>query len=164
MRGPSLFALSRQLRAIVVVGLVAVLVALVGPATAAPTANRFDQVNVVSDLPGMAPILDPLLVNPWGLALSPTSPLWVANNGSGTATLYRGDGSATPFAKVPLEVTVTNGAPTGQVFNDTASFVVSTALGSGPARFIFDSQTGDITGWNPAVPPTVPPPGPAASG
>ena len=120
----------RQLRAIVVVGLVAALAALVGPATAAPTANRFDQVNVVSDLPGVAPILDPLLVNPWGLALSPTSPLWVANNGSGTATLYRGDGSATPFAKVPLEVTVTNGAPTGQVFNGTGSFVVGTP----PAR------------------------------
>ena len=72
MLGPSLFALRRQLLAIVVVGLVAVLAALVGPATAAPTANRFDQINVVSDLPGVAPILDPRLVNPWGLALSPT--------------------------------------------------------------------------------------------
>ena len=100
MPGPSLFALSRQLRAIVAVGLVAVLAALVGPATAAPKANRFDQINVVSDLPGVAPILDPLLVNPWGLALSPTSPLWVANNVSGTATLYRGDGGGTPFVKV----------------------------------------------------------------
>jgi uncharacterized protein (TIGR03118 family) len=155
MLGPSVFALGRQLLAIVVVGLVAALAAFVGPATAAPTANRFDQINAVSDLPGVAPILDPLLVNPWGLALSPTSPLWVANNGSGAATLYRGDGvGGTPFAKVPLEVTVTNGAPTGQVFNDTASFVVSTPLGSGPARFIFDSQTGDITGWNPAASPT----------
>ncbi len=80
MLGPSLFALRRQLLAIVVVGLVAVLAALVGPATAAPKANRFDQINAVSDLPGVAPILDPLLVNPWGLALSPTSPVWVANN------------------------------------------------------------------------------------
>jgi uncharacterized protein (TIGR03118 family) len=154
MFGPSAFALGRQRLVIVVVGLVAVLAALaalVGPATAAPTANRFDQINVVSDLPGVAPIHDPLLVNPWGLALSPTSPLWVANNGTGTATLYRGDGgNSSPFAKVALEVTVTNGAPTGQVFNATTSFQVPTPLGPRPAVFIFDSQTGDITGWNPA--------------
>ena len=154
MFGPSVLALGRQLRIIVMVGLVAVLAALVGPATAAPTANRFDQVNVVSDLPAVAPIHDALLVNAWGLALSPTSPLWVANNGTGVATLYRGDGSAgSPFAKVPLEVTVTNGAPTGQVFNGTSSFVVGTPPAGGPARFIFDSQTGDITGWNPAARP-----------
>ena len=150
MLGPSLFALRRQLLAIVVVGLVAVLAALVGPATAAPKANRFDQINAVSDLPGVAPILDPLLVNPWGLALSPTSPVWVANNVTGTATLYRGGGGGTPFVKVALEVTVANGSPTGQVFNGTTSFQVPTPLGPRPAVFIFDSQTGDITGWNPA--------------
>ena len=153
MRGPSLFALSRQLRAIVAVGLVAVLAALVGPATAAPKANRFDQINAVSDLPGVAPILDPLLVNPWGLALSPTSPLWVANNVSGAATLYRGDGGGTPFAKVALEVTVTNGAPTGQVFNGPRASWWGRHSAGGPARFIFASQTGDITGWNPAASP-----------
>ena len=67
-----------------------------------------------------------------------------------TATLYRGDGGVTPFVKVALEVTVTNGAPTGQVFNGTTSFQVPTPLGPRPAVFIFDSQTGDITGWNPA--------------
>jgi uncharacterized protein (TIGR03118 family) len=150
MLGPALFALRRQLLAIVVVGLVAVLAALVGSATAAPKANRFDQINAVSDLPGVAPILDPLLVNPWGLALSPTSPVWAANNVTGTATLYRGGGGGTPFAKVALEVTVTNGSPTGQVFNGTTSFQVSTPLGPRPAVFIFDSQAGDITGWNPA--------------
>jgi hypothetical protein len=86
MLGSSVFALSRQLRAVAVVVGVVVALAALGPATAAPTANRFDQINVVSDLPGVAPILDPLLVNPWGLALSPTSPLWVANNGTGTAS------------------------------------------------------------------------------
>jgi hypothetical protein len=63
MLSPSVYALCRQLLAIIVVGLVAV-AALVGAATAAPTTNRFDQINVVSDLPGVAPILDPLLVNP----------------------------------------------------------------------------------------------------
>ena len=124
------------------------------PAQAAPKDSRFVQVNAVSDQPGVAQIRDPLLVNPWGLALSPTSPLWVSNNVSGTATLYRGGGGGTPFTKAALEVTVVNGAPTGQVFNSTTGFQVPTPAGPRPAAFIFDSQTGDVTGWNPANGPT----------
>ena len=124
------------------------------PVGAAPPTNRYDQVDLVSDLPGRAQLTDPLLVNPWGLALSPTSPIWVANNGTGTATLYRGATGATPVSKVALEVTVSGGAPTGQVFNDTTSFVVSGSAGSGPARFLFVSEGGDVTGWTPAAEPT----------
>src|SRR5262245_50772020 len=150
MFGQSVSRLGRQRLVIVVVGLVAALAALVGLATAAPTANRFDQVNVVSDQPGVAALTDPLLVNPWGLALSATSPLWVPNNGSGRATLYHRDGAVNPFTKAALEVTVNNGLPTGQVFNGTTSFQVPTPAGPRPAVFIFDSQTGDLTGWNPA--------------
>src|SRR5262249_20163551 len=52
--------------------------------------------------------------------------------------------------KAALEVTVNNGEPTGQVFNGTTGFQVPTPLGPRPAVFIFDSQTGDLTGWNPA--------------
>ena len=150
MSDPTVSVLRRWLLAGTAAGLAAALALPVGAAQAAPKDSRFDQVNVVSDLPGVAAIQDPLLVNAWGLALSPTSPLWVANNGTGTATLYRGDGVNTPFAKVALEVTVTNGAPTGQVFNGTAGFQVQTPAGPRPAVFIFDSQTGDLTGWNPA--------------
>jgi uncharacterized protein (TIGR03118 family) len=142
-------ALRRGLMAVVasaamVLGLAA------APADAAPPDSRFVQVNAVSDQPGVAPILDPLLVNPWGVALSATSPIWVANNVSGTSTLYRGGGGGTPFTKAALEVTVVNGAPTGLVFNGTTGFQVSTPLGPRPATFIFDSQSGDITGWNSA--------------
>ena len=143
-------ALRRGLLAVVAASTATLLGSATVPAYAAPKDSRFDQVNAVSDQPGVAPILDPQLVNPWGLALSPTSPVWVANNNSGRATLYRGGGGGTPFAKVALEVTVVNGAPTGQVFNGTTSFQVPTPLGPRPAIFIFDSQTGDITGWNPA--------------
>ena len=151
MSYPTVSVVRRLLLAGTAAGLAAALAVPIGAAQAAPKDSRFEQVDVVSDQPGVAAIQDPLLVNAWGLALSPTSPLWVANNGSGTATLYRGDGVATPFAKVPLEVTVTNGAPTGQVFNDTDSFVVGSPPAGGPARFIFDSQNGDVTGWNPAA-------------
>src|SRR5882724_508777 len=53
--------------------------------------NNYKQTNLVSDLPGFAQIQDPLLVNPWGITQSATSPFWVANNVSSTSTLYVGD-------------------------------------------------------------------------
>ena len=34
--------------------------------------------------------MDPALTNAWGLAASPTSPLWVSDNNSGNATVYTG--------------------------------------------------------------------------
>ncbi len=147
-------AFRRRFLAVVAAGAALALGSAVAPAQAAPTANRFAQVNVASDVPGLAQIHDPLVVNAWGLALSPTSPLWVANNGSDTATLYGGNGTTSPFVKRALEVAVTNGAPTGQVFNGTSSFVVGTPPAGGPAPFIFDSETGDITAWNPNASPT----------
>jgi uncharacterized protein (TIGR03118 family) len=50
-------------------------------------------------------------------------------------------------------VTIPGGAPTGQVFNGSNNTFIVTAGGrSAPARFIFASETGHITAWNPAVP------------
>ena len=45
---------------------------------------------------------------------------------------------------VPLVVSIPGGAPTGTVFNPTSGFTV----GGAPARFIFDSEAGQITAWN----------------
>jgi uncharacterized protein (TIGR03118 family) len=119
-------------------------------AKADPTA--YLAVDLVSDQAGVAPILDPHLVNAWGIALSPSSPFWVSSEGIGVSTLYAGD-VTTPLMKVPLEVSIPSGHPTGQVFNGTSDFVVSSGGFSGPARFIFASLTGNVTGWNPGVPP-----------
>src|SRR5204863_6056715 len=44
-------------------------------------------------------------------------------------------------------------APTGQVFNSGSNFVVSKGTASGPALFIFVSEDGGISGWNPDVDP-----------
>jgi len=46
------------------------------------------------------------------------------------------------------------GNPTGVVFNNTAFFKVSLNGNSLPARFIFVSEDGAISGWNPALDPT----------
>src|SRR5690348_6703155 len=75
---------------------------LSGSAEAA-VGQRVKVVNEVADKTG-APVIDPLLTNPWGLALSPTGPLWVADNGSGYATVYSGGVGTTPAAKVNLNV------------------------------------------------------------
>src|ERR1041384_8256806 len=50
--------------------------------------QHYQQTNLVSDVSGLAPITDPHLVNPWGLARSATNPWWVADNGTGLSTLY----------------------------------------------------------------------------
>jgi len=118
------------------------------------------QHNLVSDIAGMADQLDPCLVNPWGIVASPTSPFWVSANGTGLSTLYNGNGVASSLmvgipgpagAQSPVsqcgKTSLGPGAPSGVIFNDTASFVV----GASPAGFIFSSEQGVIVGWNGAA-------------
>jgi uncharacterized protein (TIGR03118 family) len=112
---------------------------------------RFTITNQVSDQAGVAPVTDAALINPWGLSSSPTGPLWVANQGSNTSTLY----GATNFAKIPLTVDVPGG-PTGTTFvRIPNAFNISNPAGvSGNTVFAFASLNGQITGWNPTVDPT----------
>src|SRR5205823_11435626 len=51
------------------------------PAQAGIARGSFRQTNLVSDVPGLAPLKDPNLVNPWGLSSRLTSPIWVSDNG-----------------------------------------------------------------------------------
>jgi uncharacterized protein (TIGR03118 family) len=114
--------------------------ATAGVATAG-SGNSFMVTPLVSDngVPGTT--VDPNLVNSWGLVSSPTSPWWVADNGSGVSTLYTGAG-----AKLGLTVTVGD-APTGVVFNGTTGFAIKGG-DAGPALFLFDSEAGLISAWN----------------
>lgn len=116
----------------------------------APSTNTgtYHVTNLVSDQPGVALIQDPDLVNGWGISLSPTGgAFWVSANETGKSTLYRGDVNGSAFVKASLVVTIPDGLPTGQVFNGTSDFVIDSGS---PALFIFASQAGDITAWNPA--------------
>jgi uncharacterized protein (TIGR03118 family) len=132
--------------------------ALAGPSTAAsagghPHDRAFKQRNLVSDIAGVARITDRNLVNPWGLAAGPSTPLWVADNGTDVSTLYSGAVNGSIPAIVPLVVSIPGGAPTGVVFNPTSGFVVRNGPASAPANFIFDSEAGRITAWSQRVPP-----------
>ena len=63
---------------------------------AIPPGSAYRQTNLLSDIPGFAPVLDPLLVNPWGVTATSSSPFWVSNNGTSTTQLIRGDVSGAP--------------------------------------------------------------------
>lgn len=143
----------RTSRALLAAGAAMALVAA-APAAGASAHTRGDhehagtavqQVNLVSDQPGAAAITDPDLVNPWGLAAGPATPVWVADNHSDRATIYRGAIPGQPITKAPLVVSIPEGAPTGQVFNDTDGFTLADGK---PALFIFDSESGHVTAWN----------------
>ena len=118
-------------------------------------AQHYQQTNLVSDVPGLAKFTDPDLVNPWGLIASSTSPWWVSDNGTGLSTLYNGAG-----VKQSLVVTIATppgdtdpATPTGIVFNGSSDFQLVSGINS-PARFIFVTEDGTISGWNPAADPT----------
>jgi len=114
--------------------------------SASPSARFYAQHNFVSDGAVSADHVDAALVNAWGLVASTTSPWWVADNGTDSSTLYNGNTGATLALRVGVA-----GAPTGVVFNGGASFVVTNGTASGPARFIFATESGTILGWSPAV-------------
>ena len=138
-------------------------------------AQHYKQTNLVSDLPGQgAAVVDPNLKNPWGLTRSsPTpanpngSPWWINNNNSGTSSLYTGAGVAVNifteaggapgnFVVVPppgFAAPGTSSTPTGIVFNGSPSnFILDKGTPAGkPAIFIFVTEDGTISGWNPTV-------------
>ena len=119
-------------------------------------AQHYKQSNLVSNLASIATPnpTDPNLKNPWGLTRSSTSPWWVANNNSGTSTLYTGTGALIPINGTGT-VTVpspngspagTQSTPTGVVFNGSPTdFLVAPGKS---AHFIFATEDGTISGWN----------------
>jgi uncharacterized protein (TIGR03118 family) len=145
----------------------ALLIASVGlglskmPANAAAMAP-YIQTNLVSNVSGLAPVLDPNLQNPWGVAESSSSPLWIDDQAAGVATLYMLNGpSAVRFpVAAPLVVPIPTTAagpqgPTGLVSNNTTSFLTSQSGTSVAAHFIFADLNGNIYAWaaapNPAA-------------
>jgi uncharacterized protein (TIGR03118 family) len=129
------------------------LVAAVMFTAASARADTYSWTNFQSDIAGVAQHTDPNLVNPWGMSVSPGGTIWVSDNGTGVATLYHQDGTAASLV-VTIPTAKQNrgtGNPTGQVFNGTPFFQVTKNGISAPAFFIFVSEDGSISGWNPTV-------------
>jgi len=109
--------------------------------------------DLVSDQQGVAPLTDTDLVNGWGISLNPTGGgFWISSNGKDLADIYTGDVSGSPIVKpASSEVTITGGAPTGSVFNTTTDFKIPMGAPTAAATYIFASESGAVTGWNPSV-------------
>ena len=128
--------------------------ALVTASAQKPGNSQFyAQHNLVSDIAGLADHTDPNLVNAWGLDAGPTTPWWIADNGSGHATLFNVSSGAITIFTVP-GAGGAQGNPTGLVFNGGTGFVVDNGVGvPSAARFIFSSEDGTISAFkgNPIV-------------
>lgn len=113
----------------------------------------YRQTNLVSDGTVEAQTTDAHLKNSWGIAAIPGSPFWIADNATGVSTLY--DGKA---GIIPLTVTIpppggvapgTLATPTGIVWNPNGQkFLLAP---NEAALFIFATEDGTISAWNPAV-------------
>jgi uncharacterized protein (TIGR03118 family) len=111
----------------------------------------FLQVNLASDVAGLARVTDPNLVNPWGIAFSPTGPFWFADNGSSVSDVLDGRGQLVPLVVTVPSATRSGSVPTGTVFNGGGGFVISANGASAPGRFLFATEDGTISGWTEAV-------------
>ena len=115
-------------------------------------AQHYTRTDLTADRSGIssAPNIDSNLVNSWGLARSSGSPWWIADNGTGLSTLYDEGGVAQSLIVTIPPPAGQSGpsAPTGTVFNYTGAFEVAPGAS---AIFIFVTEDGTISGWNPNV-------------
>jgi uncharacterized protein (TIGR03118 family) len=119
-------------------------------------AEYYERRDLTADRDGIGEHTDPNLVNPWGLAYGPDSYFWVANEGSGTATVYDGDGadrSDVIGGPVRLPSVTGRSRPTGIVYNGSSGFEIASGSDSGPSHFLFATLDGVILGWSPDVDP-----------
>ena len=111
--------------------------------------------NVMSDGAVAADHVNPNFVNPWGLVAGSPTAIWDANNGTGTSNVFATTGdlnSRIPVVTIPAPTGSTDtSAPTGVVRNSSTGFVVTDGTNSGAAVFIFSTEDGTISGWNPTV-------------
>lgn len=102
------------------------------------TVNSYTQTNLTSDIPGLAAVTEPLLVNPWGitrpaLATAHDAYWWAADERAGVSTLYKPDGTF-----VPLTITVPS-AGTGLASPAGTAFFQK--------NFVFATLDGTISQW-----------------
>ncbi|HXA82578.1 MAG TPA: TIGR03118 family protein [Methylomirabilota bacterium] len=128
------------------------------------TFAQYTRTDLVTNTGAGGTVTDSHLVNAWGLVSTGTSPYWVSDNATGLSTLYsisntNGVVGATTVGLVVTVPSVTGGqgTPTGIVAPETPSTVTAFAVTntqthvSKNALFIFATQDGTISGWNPAV-------------
>jgi uncharacterized protein (TIGR03118 family) len=132
------------------IGFVALLVVLVA-LMQSPAAAQYVVTNLVSDQAGQAQHVDPLLINAWGITYGPTGPFWITDTGTGFATVYGSKGVNKKIVVTIPSIGKKHGTPTGEIYNSTSDFKISQGSNSGPAVFMFCTEDGTVSGWNPSV-------------
>ena len=132
-------------------------------------AAGYNQTNLVANTNAYgAAIVDPTLINAWGIAIRPAGlggHFWVTANGTGQSTQWVGDvggfalyqdelrvvsvpGPVTGPGVTPSQPMVTPGTPTGVAFNGGDKFrITQGSIVDSPARFLFATDNGVISGW-----------------
>jgi uncharacterized protein (TIGR03118 family) len=128
-------------------------------ATDPPAAGSFTDKALVSNNMGVvatATTIDANLSNPWGIAIAPGLPFWIADNNSNLSTLYSGTGevetqeitgSTDMGIAIPSSAAGVQSNPTGQVYNGGGGFLIATPKGQETAQFLFDGEGGTIAAW-----------------
>jgi hypothetical protein len=116
--------------------------------------QHYKQTDLVSNTSGSAPVVDPQLINAWGLSRGPGSAWWVSDNLTGVSTLYDGEGDKQSLVVTippadPTNKNTPKGSPTGTIFNGSQTdFLLAPGK---PAVFLFCTADGTVAGWNPTV-------------
>jgi uncharacterized protein (TIGR03118 family) len=124
------------------------------------SSTPYVQTDLVSDIPGLATITEPTLVNPWGISHTATSPFWISDQVQSMTNLWSVTGPTTvtkvtavnpPTGNIAITAATASGpqGPTGQVANTSlSSFLVGNGGNGGSAHFIFAGLSGTISAWD----------------
>ncbi len=145
-------------------------VAAAAPGLAHANGNQsYRQTNLVATSSAYgAAVVDPTLVNAWGIAIRPAGlggHFWVTANGTGISSQWVGDVGGLPLYQddlrivtvpgpvvgpgvTPSQPIVQPGTPTGVAFNGGSHFKITQgSIADSPARFLFATDNGVISGW-----------------
>src|SRR5260370_37115234 len=104
--------------------------------------SGYKQTNLKANFAGVASHADSQLSNPWGISFLPGKPFWIANNTSGTSTLYDAQGN-----KQQLVVTIPHASMNPRSQSCPTSIVANTSPDFNVGAYIFDTDAGIIDNW-----------------
>jgi uncharacterized protein (TIGR03118 family) len=144
---PSLRRASSSFNYILVVGALSGILSI---GALAQTSSTYVQTNIISDgATAQALVIDPTLINPWGVSVGPA--IWIDKAGSGSVAIDTAAGAiavpSLPSVTIPAAAsTSANGSPSGTVYNGNSA--IFDIPGSTSALFLFGTLDGTIAAWN----------------
>jgi uncharacterized protein (TIGR03118 family) len=114
------------------------------------TAQKVAETKLFSNLDGGAPVIDPNLQNPWGLAFAPTGTVWISENGTDLLAIYPTLSTSIQGVAVTPPGDAGSASPSGQLFNANSKGADGGVGAFKGDLFIASTESGTIAGWQPA--------------